>query len=364
MTEPRVAIAHDYLTQRGGAERVVLSLLKAFPGAPVYTTLYDPDGTYPEFRDVHVVTSGLNRIPAFRRDHRRALPLLAPAASQLRIDADVVVASSSAFAHGFPTTGRKVVYYHTPARFLYLADEYLGERPSRSLKGLALLALRRPLIAWDQRAARTAEVALCNSTVVQQRIARVYGNHAEVLPPPAGVVPDAAGSAPASLADWSGGFHLVVCRLLPYKNVDAVVAAFRELGERLVVVGRGPEKERLAELAPPNVRLVEGLTDAEMRWVYARAKALVAASFEDFGLTPLEAGAFGKPVIALHAGGYLDTVVDGVNGTWFGAPTASEIAAAVRRHGERTFSEQAIRDHVERFSEDRFVARIRAVALG
>lgn len=361
MPKVRVAIAHDYLTQRGGAERVVLSLLKAFPGTPVYTTLYEPDGTYPEFRDVRVITSALNHVAAFRHDHRRALPLLASAASSLHIDADVVIASSSAFALGFPTTGRKVVYCHSPARFLYLTDEYLGHPAARSAKGLALLAMRPALIRWDQRAAKSADVFLCNSTVVRERIGRIYGREAEVLPPPSGVVPDGPASAPDVLADWSGGFHLVVSRLLPYKNVDAVIEAFRDLGERLVVIGKGPEQERLTALAPPNVRLAQGLTDEEMRWAYRNAKALVAPAYEDFGLTPLEAGSFGIPVIALHGGGYLDTVVEGVNGTWFEAATPHDIADAVRRHAARTFDPEAIRAHADRFCEDRFITRLREV---
>ena len=124
---PTVAIAHDYLTQRGGAERVVLALHRAFPDATIHTTLYDPDGTYPEFRDARIVTSPINRIGPLRREHRAALPLLPYAVSRLRIDADVVVASSSGWAHGVPTTGRKIVYCHAPARWLYQADAYLGD---------------------------------------------------------------------------------------------------------------------------------------------------------------------------------------------------------------------------------------------
>lgn len=364
MTRPRVAIAHDYLTQRGGAERVVLSLLKAFPGAPLYTTLYDPAGTYPEFRDVRMVTSFLNRLPALRRDHRRALPLLPAAASSLRIDADVVVASSSAYAHGFPTAGRKVVYYHSPARFLYLPEQYLGGRMTASPRGLALAALRRPFVAWDQRAAATADVRLCNSSVIRDRIAAVYGADAEVLPPPAGIVPEGPMTQPAALDDWADGFHLVVSRLLPYKNVGAVIEAFRASPERLVVVGRGPIRDQLAAAAPPNVRLTQGLSDAELRWVYAHSRALVAASHEDFGLTPLEAGAFGKPVVALRAGGYLDTVVAGVNGTFFDEPTPAAIAAALRRHSATAWPEEVVRAQAARFSEERFIERIRQVALG
>lgn len=152
---PRVAIAHDYLTQRGGAERLLLSIMRAYPDATVYTTLYDPDATYPEFRDARIVTSWLNRIPPLRRNHRAALPLLPFASTSLRIkNADIVIASTTGWAHGFPTTGRKLVYCNTPARFLYLTDQYLGDHGG--VTGVLLKAIRKPLIAWDQRAARSA----------------------------------------------------------------------------------------------------------------------------------------------------------------------------------------------------------------
>ena len=185
MSGPSVAIAHDYLTQRGGAERVVLSLMRAFPGAPVHTTLYEPDGTYPEFADADVRTSPLNRFGALRRDHRLALPLLAPASSWTRIEADVVVASSSGWAHGFRTSGRTVVYCHNPARWLYQTVEYLGGSPWRSPFGAPVMALRPALRRWDRRAAARVDVYVANSRVVQRRIADTYGREAELLPPPA-----------------------------------------------------------------------------------------------------------------------------------------------------------------------------------
>ena len=138
-----MAIAHDYLTQRGGAERVVLALLRAFPEATVHTLLYDPDGTFPEFRDARVVTSPLNRIGPLRRHHRLALPLLAPAASRMTIDADVTIVSTSGWAHGFDIRGRSVVYCHNPARWLYQTDEYLGDAVPRSPDGAGPARARR-----------------------------------------------------------------------------------------------------------------------------------------------------------------------------------------------------------------------------
>jgi glycosyltransferase involved in cell wall biosynthesis len=359
--QPRVAIAHDYLTQRGGAERVVLAMHRAFPDATIHTTLYDADGTYPEFRDARVVTSPIDRVAPLRRDHRAALPVLPWAVAHLPVEADVVIASSSGWAHGVPTTGRKLVYCHAPARWLYQTDAYLGGPASRSLRGRALLALSGRLRRWDRAAAASADRYLANSTVVRDRVREAYGIEADVLAPPYGV--DASGSreeVPA-LRDWAGGgYLLVVSRLLPYKNVDVAVDAVRGLPERLVVVGSGPLEARLRAGSPANVRVVSDLSDAQLRWTYAHASRLVAPSLEDFGLTPLEAAAFGVPTLALHGGGYLDTIDPDVNGAFFATPTVAEVRAAVVSARERSWDPAAVRDHADRFSEARFAERLRA----
>ncbi|WP_156466208.1 glycosyltransferase family 4 protein [Janibacter sp. Soil728] len=362
LTRPRVAIAHDYLTQRGGAERVVLEMARAFPGATIHTTLYDPEGTFPEFRDHDIRVSPLNRVGPLRRNHRAALPFLPFAAGRLRIDADLVIASSSGWAHGFPTTGRKLVYCHAPARWLYQSERYLGSDPRRSPVGLALLALRAPLRAWDQRAARTGDAYLANSNVVRERIGEAYGIDAEVLPPPFAVDTTGEREPVPEASDWPEGYHLVVSRLMPYKNVDVVIDAFRELPERLLVIGAGPLLDRLRASAPDNVRIATELSDAQMRWAYEHATALVAASHEDFGLTPLEAGAFGRPTIALRAGGYLDTISEGVNGVFFDEPTAEAIRDAVIAMRQTTWDSHSLRDHVDAFSPECFADRLQAVA--
>ncbi len=361
MTRPRVAIAHDYLTQRGGAERVVLTLMRAFPEAAVHTTLYDPDSTYPEFADADVHTSPLNRVGALRRDHRLALPLLAPASSRMRIDADVVVASSSGWAHGFDTAGRTVVYCHNPARWLYQTDEYLGGSAWRSPLGPPVLAMRPFLKRWDRRRADRVEVYLANSRVVQQRIAMTYGRDAELLPPPHGMDAAARREPVPELADWAPGYALVVSRLLPYKNVEAVIEAVRGTHRRLVVVGRGPEEARLRATLPDHVRLLGGLSDPQLRAVYADAGVLVAASHEDFGLAPLEAAAFGVPAVALRGGGFLETVIEDETGLFFDHPTPEDISVALDVSERHEWDGDRLRARAEEFGEARFIERIRAI---
>jgi glycosyltransferase involved in cell wall biosynthesis len=355
-----VAIVHDYLTQRGGAERVVLALANAFPSAPVYASLYDPSGTFPEFDGRDIRTLWMNRIPPMRSRHRLAFPLLAQAFSSLEVDADVVVCSSSGWAHGARTAGRKIVYCHSPAKWLHRADDYLGGG-SRYVTRSALTAARPLLLRWDRRAAVTADVYLANSSFVAAQIRDAYGIDAEVVHPPVGL--DAAGARDA-VSGVESGFLLTVSRLLPYKNVAATTAAFRELpSERLVVVGEGEQAESLRTEAPTNVTFLGTVSDAQLRWLYAECRGLVSASREDLGLTPLEAASFGKPAAVLRWGGFLDTVVEGETGVFFDQPTSAEIAAAVRSLAAREWDGSGIKVHSMRFSERVFAERLRQIVV-
>lgn len=359
MSRPRIAIAHDYLTQRGGAEKVVLALTRGFPGAPIQTTLYEPEGTYPEFESLEIRTTGLNRVGFLRRNHRFALPFLARSVSRTTVDADVTLVSSSGWAHGFRSTGRKIVYCYSPARWLYQQDVYLGTSASLAQRVL-IRALAPWLRRWDRRKAHTADRYIAISTVVQQRIRDAYGIEAEVVPAPHSY--DAKGAQERPTGDVPDrGFYLCISRLLPYKNVDAVIDAFATLDYPLVVVGSGPDEARLRERASDNVTFLKGLSDAEMRWLYAHSEAVVAASYEDFGLTPIEAGVFGKPAIALRWGGFLDTIVEGTTGMYFDAPAPECIARAVEDSRSRSWDAEAIRDHVATFSEENFIEKLNAV---
>jgi glycosyltransferase involved in cell wall biosynthesis len=352
----KVAITHDYLTQRGGAERVVLALTRAFPDAPVYTSFYEPNGTFPEFAGLDIRTLPINRILPLRRHHRAALPLLAPSFSRLKISADVVICSSSGWAHGAEVEGRKIVYCHTPARWLYQADRYLRGR-SHSVHGVAA-ALRSPLVRWDKKAAASADTYLANSTVVAQRIKSLYEIEAEVVPPPPAITP--VGPA-RRLDDLEPGFILSVSRLLPYKNVDVVVEAFASLPkERLVIAGSGPLEGALRLASGSNVTFVGQVTDAQLRWLYANCQALVAASYEDFGMTPVEAASFGKPVAALRWGGFLDTIDEGRTGVFFNEPVTHGVIDAIRVVQATSWQSQAIQLTAERFSEERFAERVSA----
>ena len=360
---PRVAIAHDYLTQRGGAEKVVLSMSKAFPDAPIYTLLYDPDGTYPEFADRDIRVSPLNRVSLFRKHHRAALPVLPFAAGAMFVDADVVVTSSSGWAHGFRTRGAKLVHCHTPAHWLYALDHYL--KPDGDKLKRAALKVGSPLLkSWDRRAAMTVDRYLAVSTAIKHRINAAYGIDAGVLPSPIAMKPHTAAEPVPELQDWAtdGGapFYLCVSRLMAYKNVDAVVGAFANTDRRLVVVGHGPEAARIERMKTPNVRILSALTDGQMAWLYQSCRALIAASYEDFGLTPIEAAVSGRPAVVLRWGGFLDTVVEGTTGMFFDRPAADSIAEALDRFEACRFDPDKLRAHAERFTEQRYAESLYA----
>lgn len=355
----RVALVHDYLTQRGGAERVLLSMLKAFPDAPLYTSIYEPDATYPEFADHDIRPMWINRFAALRAEHRRGLPLYPFAFRRVRFDPepDVVLCSSSGFAHGVRTDACKVVYCYTPARWLYdKAPAYLAGWPL-ALR-LACKAASPGLRAWDRRAAQSASQYLTSSPSVAEGVLHAYNRNAIVLPPPVHVDPS-ADQQPVDGLD--PGFVLCVARLISYKNVEAVVASLRMVpGSTLVVVGEGPEHARLAALAPPNVTFIGRASEAELCWLYAHCVGLVSAAYEDFGLTPLEAAAFGKPVAVLRAGGFLDTVVEGTTGLYFDTPSPEFIAKALLSLVSSPWDEAAIVAHAADFGELGFIEKLRA----
>jgi glycosyltransferase involved in cell wall biosynthesis len=367
-----VALVHDYLTQRGGAERVVLAMARALDTQRVYTSLFDPPGTFPEFADLDVRSSWLDRVPGLRRHHRAAFPLLAPVFSRLEVDSEVTICSSSGWAHGVRTSGRKIVYCHAPARWLYQTDRYLGTRAGTDvrnvadrlrlgLKRAALSLARGQLEEWDKQAALSADRYLVNSTAVAASVQELYGIQAEVLPPPPALGPD----GPVQAIDGvEPGFWLCVSRLLRYKHVDAVVEAMlSRRADHLVIVGAGPDRDYLELLGAGRVTFVGAATDAQLRWCYANCRALVTASFEDFGLTPLEAASFGKPSGALRFGGFLDTIVEGVTGAFIVSPDARAVGDTMDELSTTKYSAEVLTAHAKRFSEEQFGRRLRAVVF-
>ncbi|MGP8008173.1 MAG: glycosyltransferase [Acidimicrobiales bacterium] len=353
-----MVIVHDYLTQRGGAERVVLAMARSFPGAPIVTSLYEPDATFPEFGAVQVDTSRLQGVALLRRSHRLALPLYAPVFSAMQVEADLVVCSTSGWAHGVSGTGRRLLYVHNAARWLYQTDDYLARQP-RVVRSAAH-ALGAPLRRWDRAHGRSADLVLANSETVRQRLARHWGVDAQVLYPPHGAD---IGAGREPVPGLEPGYLLAVSRLVPHKRVDVLTAAMEQLPDlQLVVVGSGPQAAALRQAAPANCVFLERVPDSRLRWLYANAAALLSASHEDLGLTPLEAMAFGRPVAVLRAGGFLETVLDGETGVFFDRPEPADVVGAVRRLLAHSFDGERIAAHARRFDEASFARQLRHFA--
>jgi len=348
----RTVIAHDYLTQRGGAERVALALGDVFTDAPIVTSVYEPDLSFPEFKEREVVTGPLQRWPGVRRDPRKALPLLAGAWNRTAVsDADVVVASASGWAHGVgvPDRTARVAYCHNPARWLYQTEDYLPHAWQRAVTR----PLRGHLERWDRRAAERVDTYVANSSSVAERIERVYDRPATIIHPPVSIDVDGPQEPVEGLQP---GFFLTVGRGRGYKNVRAVIDGVGMVdGAQVAVVGSAPTGEQV----DPHAHWLGVVSDAQLRWLYANARALVAVSYEDFGLTPVEANAFGTPVAVLRAGGYLDSTEEGVSGVFIEAPEASAVAETLR--GMPDLDGAAVVRHAARFSQDVFARRMHEV---
>lgn len=349
----RVGIVHDYLTQRGGAERLVLSLLDAFPGASCTTSVFNPGGTYAAFSQYEIQTLWLNAIPLFRRDPRTAFPFLGRAFAQhLVSNAEVVVASSTGWAHGVRCEVPKVVYCHNPARWLYQPDDYFVGLPRLARLGFAPFACN--LTRRDLAAARSATTYIANSTSVRDRIRKAYGVDAEVVHPCSSL--DAGGER-EPVDGVEPGYLLSVARSRGYKNTQLLCEVVeRSPGVRLVVVGGLP-----AGQWSPRLRGVTAIPDAQLRWLYANAAGVVALSHEDFGLTPVEGYTFGRPSLVLRAGGYLDSSVEGLTSVFIDELDWTAVFDGVQQLQHGTWDEGAIRAHAGRFSEDTFQGRIRDI---
>jgi glycosyltransferase involved in cell wall biosynthesis len=345
---PRVAIVSDPLVQRGGAEKIVADVLaRIFPNAPIHAILYSAE-TGPANIAHRVIPTALQRIPGATRRHRWLLPLYPAAVESIDLRGfDLIVSSHHTAAKGILRTSeqRHICYCHTPMRALWeRTREELEELPSvlRPLAGFSLSQLRQ----WDYLSAGRVDMFLANSTTTRERIRRHYGRDSRIIHP-------AIDTERFSLDDSAavGDYYLVASRLVPYKRVDIAIGATGKLGRRLIVLGTGPDRRKLDER---HVDYLGHVSDDRMIELIRGCRALIFPTFDDFGMTPVEAMSCGRPVIALGRGGALDTVIDGVTGVFAADQTVDAFAAAIERFEKLTFDRATIADHAQRFSFDRF----------
>jgi glycosyltransferase involved in cell wall biosynthesis len=349
-----VAIVHDYLNQRGGAERVVLELSDMWPTAPIYTSLYRAGSTFPEFQNREVRPTPLDRLP-IDRGFRGLFPLYPAAFGMLgQINADVVLASSSGWAHMARSAPEAlhVVYCYTPARWLY-REEHLSTRGRRSIQR----SCARPMLGYfrhmDRKAARRADLYIGISQSVQRRIKTAYGIDAALVYPPVDL--DRFRPTPR------GERLLVISRLLPYKRVELLVGAATQMGLGLDVVGDGPAFSALRELAGPRVAFHGAIDDRGVVELIEGCRAVCVAAEEDFGLVAVEAQAAGKPVVAWAGGGSLETVDDGYTGVFFRERTQESVISAINAADALATPPERIAQHARRFSRDAFRERLASV---
>jgi glycosyltransferase involved in cell wall biosynthesis len=356
----RVALVHDWLTGRRGGELVLEQLVRLFPDAEVFTLLYGPGSVGPPIESRPIHTSALQAIPGILGHYRTLLPLMPAALRGLDVRGfELVISSSHCVAKGVrvPSGTPHLAYVHSPMRYMWdLFDDYFGPGRAPLPVRLGARAARPFLQAWDRRTAAAPDALVANSHHVAKRLMRFWGRAADVIHPPV----DLARFASDGPGGGEGGYFLWLGALAPYKRVDVAVEAFRRSGLPLWIAGDGQDARVLRRGLPPNVRWLGAVRDAEVPELYRRARALVFPGEEDFGLTPLEAMASGRPVLALARGGALETVTPST-GIFFEASTPESLSEAVERFErfERTFDPANARARAAEFSQERFLAAVR-----
>ncbi len=351
----KIAVVHDYLNQYGGAERVLEAIHDMVPRAAVYTSIYDADAMPQIYRtwDIHV--TWMQQLPNWRRFFRHYFVFYPFAFEQLNLAAyDVIISSSSAYAKGVrPRPGAvHICYCHTPMRFAWQTDQYIARENIRGVAKVAMQFLLRFVRAWDVRSAHRVTHYIANSRVVAARIKQYYHRDAVVIPPPVDLAPFENVSP--------GDYLLTGGRLVPYKRIDLAVKACTALNVPLVVFGDGRDKAELMAQAGPTVRFVGRVSDAERLRLFAECRGFLFPGEEDFGITPLEAMAAGRPVLAYRAGGALDTVVEGATGLFFDRQDVASVQAGIVALQQQAWDAQRIRAHAEQFGRDQFMAKMRA----
>jgi glycosyltransferase involved in cell wall biosynthesis len=357
----KVAIVHDFLFKLGGAERVVKEMADIFPNAPIYTLIYDEEKCGKDFPKERVIVSKLDRSPTLlkKRPHY-LLGKMPEAMESFNFSAfDLVISSSGAFSHGSITSPRTkhLCYSHSPMRYAWdYTHEYLEERHLPFWKEFLARRVLHQVRQWDRTAADRPDKYLANSEHVAKRLKKYYQVDAEVLYPPV----DVDRFYPYEKAD---DYFIIISALTPFKKIDLAVSTFNKVGKRLVIIGDGAHRKALQALAGPTVEILGRKSDQEVKRYLQGAKALVFPGEEDFGITPVEAMAAGKPVIAFGKGGVTETVIDGITGVFFQEQTVAALEAALARFYELepSFNADIIHDRAQEFSRQHFRSQFKKV---
>jgi glycosyltransferase involved in cell wall biosynthesis len=351
----RIALAHDYFIQMGGAERVAEELHSIFPTAPMFTTV-DRREQFPRgLSKKNVCASLMQRLPVNIKNHRNYFLLYPLAIESFDMsDFDLIISSSSGYAKGLRK--RKgaihVNYCHTPMRWVWRYEDYAAREQFSGLKRKVLPVLLEKLKRWDIRAAAQPDLYIANSQIVADRIKQCYGRDAAVIPPPIDV-------ERFSIDEPDEDFYLLLSRLNPYKRLDLAIEACKKLDRPLIVIGDGAAREQLEKIAGPKTRFLGRQPDSVVAQYAGRCRALIFPGEEDFGMTPLEVNAAGRPIIAFRGGGATETVIEGETGVFFNEQTADSLIGAMEEFESLSFNRLTLRRHAEKFDRRVFASRIR-----
>lgn len=354
MTKLRIALVHDYLNQYGGAERVLEALHELYPHAPIYTSIYDPNAMPASYRTWDIRTSFIQHLPGWKKHFRHYFPLYPSAFEHLDLSQyDVIISSSSAYAKGIiPRPGAlHICYSHTPMRFAWRTHDYLEREAIGGLQALILPILLTYVRLWDVTTTARVDAFVANSQEVASRIKRYYNRTAIVIPPPVDLPPYQERKAE--------DFYLAGGRLIPYKRLSIAIQAFNALGLPLTIFGEGRDRANLQAQAASNITFVGWVDEQQRLDLLARCRAFIFPGEEDFGITPVEAMAAGRPVIAYAAGGALETIIDGLTGRFFHQQHPAALAAAIATSRHDTYNAQTIRHHAEHFQKAVFINRMK-----
>ena len=349
-----LALVHDWLNQRGGAEDVLETLVTVYPDSPIYTSIYAPDLMPAFYRDWDIRTLWLDHMPGIHSHHQPYLPLYPLAWGGLDLSAyDVILSNKSGFCHGLRHDSRAmhICYCLAPTRYVWQLDAYIAREGFGRLVDLGLRPLIAALRRWDYEAAQRVDHFLAISTEIQQRIQTYYHRASEIIYPPV----DTERFQPSATVE---DYYLVVSRLIPYKRIDLAVPAAPRLGLPLKVGGKGRDLERLKAMAGPTVEFLGYVPDADLPDLMARCKAFIFPGLEDFGITPVQAQAAGRPVIAYAGGGALDTVIPGKTGELFDEQTVESLMAVLQQFDATVYDPAAVRAHAARFDTALFKQQI------
>ncbi|GAA6619905.1 glycosyltransferase [Scytonema sp. NUACC26] len=353
----KIALVHDYLTQKGGAERVFELLCKRYPEADVYTSLYDPKETI-DLGDRAVSTTFLQNIPGATKYFRLMAPFYFSAFRALDLqEYDLIISSSTSFAKAVrkKPTARHICFCHNVTRFLWDTETYLREYGDYRYFAPLIEQVFEMMRKVDLSYAQEPDLYIANSSVVARRIKNIYGKKAIVINYP-------IDTKRFVFSDTKEDFYLASARMIGYKRLDIIVEAFNWLGWRLLISGNGPERERLESKALGNVEFVGHVSDAERTQLFSKARSVIVAALEDYGLVPVEANASGTPVIAFGAGGVLDTQIPGKTGVFFKRQTPDSLQTALLEARDIYWDYGNIRNHaIAHFSEEAFFSKVEQV---